>query len=127
MAAAVLVTNWGGASFMDAAYLSMLQHRNLVQNDNTSAVNAWINAESSQRQDINQQIRQVIYNPDAADDATGHDLVGHDPRPVPASAGCSAGCWKTTTMRASARPCRASTAQPGMSKSCPATRTATAG
>jgi hypothetical protein len=48
---------------MDAAYLSMLQHRNLVQNDNTSAVNAWINAESSQRQDINQQIRQVIYNP----------------------------------------------------------------
>lgn len=63
MATAVLVTNWGGASFMDAAYLSMLQHRNLVQNDNTSAVNAWINAESSQRQDINQQIRQVIYNP----------------------------------------------------------------
>ncbi len=63
MATAVLVTNWGGASFMDAAYMSMLQHRNLVQNDNTSAVNAWINAESSQRQDINQQIRQVIYNP----------------------------------------------------------------
>lgn len=63
MATAVLVTNWGGASFMDAAYLSMLQHRNLVQNDNTSAVNAWINAESSQRQDVNQQIRQIIYNP----------------------------------------------------------------
>ena len=63
MATAVLVTNWGGASFMDAAYMSMLQHRNLVQNDNTSAVNAWINAESNQRQDINQQIRQVIYNP----------------------------------------------------------------
>ncbi len=63
MATAVLVTNWGGASFMDAAYMSMLQHRNLVQNDNTSSVNAWINAESQQRQDINQQIRQVIYNP----------------------------------------------------------------
>lgn len=63
MATAVLVTNWGGASFMDAAYMSMLQHRNLVQNDNTSAVNAWINAESNQRQDINQQIREVIYNP----------------------------------------------------------------
>jgi hypothetical protein len=63
MATAVLVTNWGGASFMDAAYLSMLQHRNLVQNDNSSAVNAWINAESNQRQDINQQVREVIYNP----------------------------------------------------------------
>jgi hypothetical protein len=63
MATAVLVTNWGGASFMDAAYMSMFQHRNLVQSDNTSAVNAWINAESQQRQDINQQIRQVIYNP----------------------------------------------------------------
>lgn len=64
MAAAVLVTNWGGASFMDAAYMSMLQHRQLVQNDNTSAVQSWINAESNQRQDINQQIRQVIYNPE---------------------------------------------------------------
>lgn len=63
MATAVLVTNWGGASFMDAAYMSMLQHRNLVQNDNTSAVNAWIRAERQQRQDTNQQVRQVIYNP----------------------------------------------------------------
>ena len=63
MATAVLVANWGGASFSDAAYLSMLQHRNLVQNDNTSAVNAWINAESNQRQDVNQQIREIVYNP----------------------------------------------------------------
>lgn len=63
MAAAVLVTNWGGASYMDANYQSLLNYRQLVQSDNTSAVSSWIDAEEAQREDVQTHFRETIYNP----------------------------------------------------------------
>lgn len=62
---AVLVTNWGGASYMDANYQSLINVRQLSQQDNTTAVSNAIDWERDAASEYRNFFKETIYNPNA--------------------------------------------------------------